>query len=96
MVTKSKEGIHLPFGWDTMLTLIGGIALAVWGYASFVGKMTDLEQRMEEANLKIEELVAKHITDEGQRYQQMEEELTWYQKELNINPLNWGKRKKKK
>ena len=96
MVTKSKEGIHLPFGWDTMLTLIGGIALAVWGYATFVGKIADLEEKMEEANIQIEELVEKHIEDEGQRYQQMEEELSWYQKELNINPLNWGKRKKKK
>jgi membrane protein insertase Oxa1/YidC/SpoIIIJ len=96
VVTKSKEGIHLPFGWDTLFTIIGGIAVAVWGYATFVGKITDLEEKMEEANIKIEELVEKHIKEEGIRYEQMEEELSWYQKELNINPLNWGKGKKKK
>ena len=76
MTSPKKEGIHLPFGWDTMLTLIGGIALAVWGYATFVGKIADLEEKMEEANIQIEELVEKHIEDEGQRYQQMEEELS--------------------
>jgi len=89
-------GISLPFGWDTLLTILGGIALAVWGYASFVGKMVDLEEKMEEANIKIEELVEKHIADENVRYIEMEEQIKWYQKEFNLNPLSWRKKKGKK
>jgi len=88
-------GISLPFGWDTLLTILGGIALAVWGYASFVGKMVDLEEKMEEANIKIEELVEKHIADENVRYIEMEEQIKWYQKEFNLNPLSWRKKKGK-
>ena len=26
----------------------------------------------------------------------MEEQLDWYEKELNLNPLSWGKKKRKK
>jgi len=91
-----NAGISLPFGWDTLLTILGGIALAVWGYASFVGKMVDLEEKMEEANIKIEELVEKHIADENVRYIEMEEQIKWYQKEFNLNPLSWRKKKGKK
>ena len=40
-------------------------------------------------------LVDRHIIDEQQRYKKMEEELQWYQKELNLNPLSWRKKKKK-
>ena len=95
MATQNKGGINLPFGWDTLLTILGGIALAVWGYASFVGKMVDLEEKMEEANIKIEELVEKHIADENVRYIEMEEQIKWYQKEFNLNPLSWRKKKGK-
>ena len=96
MAAQDKGGISLQFGWDTLLTILGGIALAVWGYASFVGKMVDLEEKMEEANIKIEELVEKHIADENVRYIEMEEQIKWYQKEFNLNPLSWRKKKGKK
>ena len=96
MAAQDKGGISLPLGWDTLLTILGGIALAVWGYASFVGKMVDLEEKMEEANIKIEELVEKHIADENVRYIEMEEQIKWYQKEFNLNPLSWRKKKGKK
>ena len=47
------------------------------------------------ANEEIADLVSKHIEEEDARYLEMEKQLQWYQKELNLNPLSWGKRKKK-
>ena len=79
----ANGGIHLPFGWDTLFTILGGIALAVWGYATFVSKVETLETKMEE-----------HIVDEEIRYAEMEEQIKWYQKEFNLNPLSWKKKKK--
>ena len=46
-------------------------------------------------NEEIADLVDKHIADEEERYLEMEKQLQWYQKELNLNPLSWGKRKNK-
>ena len=30
----------------------------------------------------------------GKTVEQMQEQLEWYQKELNLNPLSWGKKRK--
>jgi len=39
-------------------------------------------------------LVSKHIEAEDERMVIMEEQLKWYQKEFNMNPLSWRKKKK--
>ena len=92
---NNSNGIHLPFGYDTLITVILVITGAVFGYAKFVNKISELENNMEEANNKIEELISKHIEDEQERYSEMEEQIKWYQKEFNLNPLSWRKKKKK-
>ena len=56
------------------------IGMLVYGYWQVEMRIRSLESNFEEANLKIEELVNKHIQDEEERYAQMEEELKWYQK----------------
>ena len=56
------------------------IGMLVYGYWQVEIRIRSLESNFEEANLKIEELVNKHIQDEEERYAQMEEELKWYQK----------------
>ena len=56
------------------------IGMLVYGYWQVEIRIRSLESNFEEANLKIEELVNKHIQDEEERYSQMEEELKWYQK----------------
>jgi hypothetical protein len=48
---------------------------------------------MSESDTQIEELVSKHIEEEQARYEKMEEEIKWYQK--NLNPLSWKKKKRK-
>ena len=56
------------------------IGMLVYGYWQVEMRIRSLESNFEEANLKIEELVNKHIQDEEERYAQIEEELKWYQK----------------
>jgi len=51
---------------------------------------------MELANSSIEELVEKHIEEEEVKITQMQEQLKWYEEELNLNPLSWGKKKRKR
>ena len=54
-----------------------------------------LEDGMAASTAQIGELVDRHIEEEQIRYAKMEKELQWYQKELNLNPLSWRKKKKK-
>ena len=64
------------------------IAGLVYSYYMVVQRITDLERRVSESDATITELVEKHIRDEQERYEEMEEDLKWYQKAL-------GKKKKK-
>ena len=92
---SKNVGIQLPFGWDILIVIIGAASVAIWYYANFENKVNALEDKMEEASNKIEELVEKHIVDEELRYSEMEEQIKWYQKEFNLNPLSWKKKKDK-
>ena len=56
------------------------IAGLVYSYYSVIQRITELERKMSDANTTITELVEKHIVEEQQRYEEMEEELKWYQK----------------
>ena len=47
------------------------------------------------ADVKIGDLLGKHIVEETLQREQLEEKVSFYEKEFNINPLSWGKRKKK-
>ncbi len=69
--------------------------MLVYGFWNIVARIEALEEGMDTSTAQIAELVDRHIIDEQQRYAKMEEELQWYQKELNLNPLSWRKKKKK-
>ena len=69
--------------------------MLVYGFWNIVARIEALEEGMAASTAQIGELVDRHIEDEQIRYKKMEEELQWYQKELNLNPLSWRKKKKK-
>ena len=64
------------------------IAGLVYSYYMVIQRISELERRVGEADTTITELVEKHIRDEQERYEEMEEDLKWYQKAL-------GKKNKK-
>ena len=75
------------------LALVAGL---VYSYLQIENRIGELERRVELADTEIEELVNKHIENEEAKIAQMEKEIEWYSKELNLNPLSWGKKKRKK
>ena len=62
-----------------MLVLVAGI---VYGYFTIEMRIRNLESRVSESDATITELVEKHIVEEQARYEEMEEDLKWYQKAL--------------
>tara|TARA_R100001126_G_C4765181_1_gene119681 strand:- start:50 stop:388 length:339 start_codon:yes stop_codon:yes gene_type:complete len=93
-VIDDNLALNINIKWlGQLLVLVGGLLYGAWRIEN---RITVLEQRMSEANDQISELVSKHISEERIRYERMEEELQWYQKELNLNPLSWRKKKKRK
>ena len=92
-VLDDNFSIQLNIKWLGQILVLCG--MLVYGYWNIVSRIEALEVGMESSDTQIEELVSKHIADEQIRYQKMEQELQWYQKELNLNPLSWRKKKRK-
>ena len=86
--------IHLNIKW--LIQLCIAVSSIVYGYLQITNRITELERRVELSDTNIEELVNKHIEEEQIKLAQMQEQLKWYEEELNLNPLSWGKRKRKK
>ena len=83
---------HINIKW--LLQIFTAIGFVVYGYVQIENRITDLESRMGLANTQIEELISKHIIEENAKMADLEEQLKWYQKELNLNPLSkWRKKK---
>ena len=76
-----------------IITLVG---MLVYSYYRIEMRIIELEDKFVEADTHIEDLLAKHEAEEAQKRVALEEQIKFYEKEFNINPLNWGKKKKKK
>ncbi len=95
-VTKLDDNMRISLNLKWLGQIIVGVGIVVMGYLRIENRIGELERRMESANTRIEDLVSKHIADEEIKITQMQEQLEWYQTELNLNPLSWGKKKRKR
>jgi uncharacterized coiled-coil protein SlyX len=95
-VTKLDDNFRISLNIKWLIQIIVGVGFIVMGYLRIENRIADLERRMESANSSIEELVEKHIEEEEVKITKMQEQLEWYETELNLNPLSWGKKKRKK
>ncbi len=86
--------VSLNLKWlGQILVLVGCI---VYGYYRIETRIGRLEDSMVEADEQIGDLLDKHMADEQVKREELEEKVSFYEKEFNINPLSWGKRKKNK
>jgi len=93
-VVDDNAVISINIKW--LFQSVAILAGLVYSYYQVITRIDNLERRVSEADTEIEELVNKHIAEEEIKITQMEEQLDWYQKELNLNPLSWGKKKRKR
>jgi len=71
------------------------IGMLVYGYWQIESRIRKLEDMVTNADEQIGSLLDKHIVEERVERQELAEKVAFYEKEFNINPLSWGKRKKK-
>ena len=95
-VTKLDDNMRISLNLKWLGQIIVGIGIIVMGYIRIENRIGELERRMELANTNIADLVEKHIEEEEVKITKMQEQLKWYEEELNLNPLSWGKKKKRR
>ena len=92
-VVDDNAVISLNIKWLGQLFILVGIL--VYGYWRMENRLGELEGNMVLADRQIGNLLDKHMVEQQQQQAELEEKLNFYEKEFNINPLSWGKRKKK-
>ena len=66
------------------------------GYYRIETKIRDLERTVSESSETISDLLAAHEIMEAQEIQALEDRVSYFEKELDINPLSWLRKKKGK
>ena len=90
-VVDDNAVVSINLKWLGQLLVL--VAMLVYGYWRIESRLGQLEEAMVTADVKIGDLLDKHMVEEKIQRDQLEEKVAWYEK--NINPLSWGKRKNK-
>ena len=92
-VVDDNMVISLNIKWALqLLALVGAI---VYGYYRIESRLGKLEAELVEADSTIRSLLDKHSLEEERKRSELESKLSFYEKELNLNPFSWGKKKRK-
>ena len=84
--------VTLNFKW--LLQIIAATAIVVYSFWKLEARIQELERNMERALQEIELHDQERQAAEQDHIQSMQEQMDWYQTELNLNPFSWGKKKK--
>ena len=85
--------ITINFKW--LLQILVFVGMLVYSYWQIETRIRDLENKIVIADENIGDLLSKHIVEERVEREELAEKVKFYEKEFNVNPLSWGKRKKK-
>ena len=91
-IIDDNFSLHINIKWLGQLFV--AIAGVVYGYLQITNRIAELERGMELASTSIEELVNKHMIEEQKTRAAMEERISFFEIELNLNPFSWKRKKK--
>ena len=90
-IIGDSMSVTINFKW--LLQLIVFVGMLVYGWWQLESRIQDLERNMIIAIEEIELHDQERKAAEQQHIESMQEQMDWYQKELNLNPFSWGKKK---
>ena len=89
------DNAYITINWK-LLVQFGVLVISLsYAWYDLQGRIKDLEEEVLDAHTEIRLLINKHKLEEDTQLADMENKLKFYEKEFNINPLSWRKRKKK-
>ena len=91
-IIGDSMAITINFKW--LIQIIAGTAMVVYAFWQLESRIQELERNMELALQEIELHEQERKLAEEKHIADMQEQMDWYQQELNLNTFSWGKRKK--
>ena len=75
-----------------LIQLVVVVAMAVYGFWKLHDRIAELERSLTESVTKIEAIETERRMDDEEFKKAMEAQISWFEKELNLNPFSWGKK----
>jgi len=94
-MAKIDDNFRISLNIKWLGQIIVAVALIVLGYLRIENRIKSLEESMGSANTRITELVDKHMIEEQKERVAMEERISFFEQELNLNPFSWKKSRRK-
>ena len=91
-VIGDSMAITINFKW--LLQIIAATAIVVYAFWKIEGRIQELERNMVIALEEIELHETERKVAQDKHIQEIQEQMDWYETELNLNPFSWGKKKK--
>ena len=93
-ILGDSMAITINFKW--LIQIIIATAMLVYGWYQLETRIQALERNMIVALEEIELHEEDRKKAEKKHIDEIQEQLEWYESELNLNPFSWGKKKKGK
>ncbi len=93
-MAKIDDNFRISLNIKWLGQIIVAVAFIVLGYLRIENRLAELERRMELADNRILELVEQNQIEEKKTREDMEERISFFEKELNLNPFSWKRKKK--
>ena len=90
-----NDSFSLSINFKWLLQIIAGTAIVVYAFWTIEGRIQSLERNMIVAMEEIELHDKERLITQKAHEEQLQEQVSVLQKELNINPFSWGRKKKK-
>ena len=92
-VIGDSMSVTINFKW--LIQLIVVVSMAVYGFWKLEDRIQQLEGSLDSAMNQLLVIEDERKIQADQNLAQLQEQLGWYEKELNLNPFSWGKKKKR-
>ena len=92
-VIGDSMSVTINFKWLIQLVVVVG--MAVYGFWKLEDRIRQLESSLDSAMEQLLVIEDERKIQAAQNLADLQEQLGWYERELNLNPFSWGKKKKK-
>ena len=91
-VIGDSMSVTINFKW--LIQLIVVVGMAVYGFWKLEDRIQQLETSLDTAMTQLLVIEDERKLESAQNLADLQEQLGWYEKELNLNPFSWGKKKR--
>ena len=91
-VIGDSMSVTINFKWLIQLLVV--VSMAVYGFWKLEDRIQQLESSLDSAMEQLLVIEDERKIESAQNLADLQEQLGWYEKELNLNPFSWGKKRK--